>query len=142
MTNKIFITGLVTVVVFLFSCSSQKLATTDDSGQETVTEQRELIQNNIKDPQKQANLLQIVDDVEKGSIKYFNYYEDHNKKIARLNKDYKTSRQDFERVLNDFNEQYEIYLRMLIRKRSEMRLLTSKDEWTKIMDRESTFIPE
>lgn len=142
MTNKILQTGLMALLVLLFSCSSQKLATTDDSGQETVTEQRELIQNNIKDPQKQAKLLQIVDDVEKQSQIFFNYYEKHIKKVTQLNKEYKTSREDFEKVIADFNQQYEVYLRMLIRKRTEMRKLTNKDEWTEIMDRESSFVPE
>ena len=142
MTNKILQSGLITILVILFSCSSQKLATTDDRGQETVTEQRELIQNNIKDPQKQAKLLQIVDDVEKQSLIFFNYYEKHIKKVSQLNKEYKTSREDFEKVIADFNQQYEVYLRMLILKRSDMRELTTKDEWTQIMDRESSFVPE
>jgi len=142
MASNIFQTGLITILVFLFSCGSQKLSTKKEGGQKVVTEQRKSIQDNISDPEKQAKLLQIIDDVEKGSTKFFNYYQEHNEIIARLNKDYKASRQDFEAVLNDFNKQYETYLRMLIRKRGEMRLLTSKDEWTKIMDRESTFIPE
>jgi len=142
MTNKIFIAGLISVLVFLLSCSSQKLATKEDSGQKVVAEQRELIQDNIKDPEKQAKLLRIVDEVEKESQIFFKFYQEHDKRIAQLNKNFEASRQDFEGLSDDFNNQYEIYLRMLIRKRSEMRELTSKDEWTKIMDRESTFIPE
>lgn len=142
MDRLILTAGSLLVLVFMFACGSQKLATTDDSGQETVTEQRELIQNNIKDPQKQAKLLQIVDEVGQESEKFFIYYQKHNKKTARLNKDYKASRKDFEKVIADFNQQYEAYLRMLILKRSDMRELTTKDEWTQIMDRESTFIPE
>ena len=141
MTKKILITGFAASLVFLFSCSSQKLATREDRGQKVVAEQRELIQNNISDPERQAKLMQIVDQIEKEAGKFFNYYQEHNKIVARLNKDYKASRQDFDRVINNFNQQYEVYLRMLVRKREEMRLITNPDEWTKIMDRETSFIP-
>jgi hypothetical protein len=41
-----------------------------------------------------------------------------------------------------FNGSYEKYLRMLVDKRGGMMMLTSKEEWALIMDRESTFIPE
>ena len=142
MTKKILITGFAASLVFLFSCSSQKLATIEDRGQKVVAEQRELIQNNISDPEKQAKLMQIVDQIEKEAGKFFNYYQEHNKIVARLNKDYKASRQDFDKVINNFNQQYEVYLRMLVRKREEMRLITNPDEWTKIMDRETSFIPK
>ena len=142
MTKKILITGFAASLVFLFSCSSQKLATREDRGQKVVAEQRELIQNNISDPERQAKLMQIVDQIEKEAGKFFNYYQEHNKIVARLNKDYKASRQDFDKVINNFNQQYEVYLRMLVRKREEMRLMTSPDEWTKIMDRETSIIPK
>ena len=142
MTKKILITGFAASLVFLFSCSSQKLATIEDRGQKVVAEQRELIQNNISDPEKQAKLMQIVDQIEKEAGKFFNYYQEHNKIVARLNKDYKASRQDFDKVINNFNQQYEVYLRMLVRKREEMRLISSPDEWTKIMDRETSFITQ
>ena len=48
MLNKIFQTGLFILLIFLFACSSQKLATVDGRGQEVVEEQRELIQKNVK----------------------------------------------------------------------------------------------
>ena len=55
---------------------------------------------------------------------------------------YKSTRRDFEESMAGFNGAYEKYLRMLVDKRGGMMMLTSKDEWALIMDRESTFIPE
>jgi len=141
MRNKMYATGLVTVLVFIFSCGSQKLINKEDSGQKVVAEQRALIKDNINDPDKQMQLLQIVDEIEKELELFFNFYHEHNQRIAQLNKNYTASRQDFEKVIDEFNTLYSNYLRMLIRKRREMRMLTSGDEWTKIMARESTFIP-
>ena len=142
MLNKIFQTGLVILLMFLFACSSQKLATVDGRGQEVVEEQRELIQKNVQNSDKQVQLLQILDEIEQESQDFFKYYGEYNRKIVRLNQNYNSSRQEFDQGIGDFNQQYERYLRMLIKKRFEMRKLTTRDEWAQIMDRKSSFIPQ
>jgi thiamine biosynthesis lipoprotein ApbE len=142
MRNKIFHSLVIASIMILMSCSSQKLASTEDGERSAVAEQKELIRKNIKDPQKQADLLQIVGEIEKQSQEFFNFYKEHKKIIVQLNKNYQTSRQDFDQAFAGFNEQYENYLQMLISKRNEMRLLTSAQEWTKIMDREISFITQ
>ena len=134
-------TGAVRLI-FLFACSSQKRATVDDRGQEVVEEQRELIQKNVQNSDKQVQLLQILDEIEQESQDFFKYYGEYNRKIVRLNQNYNSSRQEFDQGIGDFNQQYERYLRMLIKKRFEMRKLTTRDEWAQIMDRKSSFIPQ
>ena len=138
MKYKLFIVGLM----LLLSCSNQNLTTKEDKGQTVIVELRELIKTEIKDPKRQAQILQIIDGVEIESQKFFKFYQDHDKKISQLHIAYETSRDDFEKVIDEFNKKYDAYLKMLIRKRSEMRQLTSIEEWEIIMDRESTFIPE
>ena len=138
MKYKLFIVGLM----LLLSCSNQNLTTKEDKGQTVIVELRELIKTEIKDPKRQAQILQIIDGVEIESQKFFKFYQEHDNRIARLNSNYETSREDLEKVINEFNKKYDAYLKMLIRKRGEMRQLTSRDEWVIIMDRESTFIPE
>ena len=138
MKYKLFIAGLM----LLLSCTSQNLATKEDEGQKVIGELRELIKTEIKDPERQAQILQIVDGVEIEAQKFFKFYQEHDNRITRLNTNYETSREDLEKVIDEFNEKYDAYLKMLIRKRSEMRQLTSIEEWETIMDRESTFIPE
>jgi len=142
MNKNIFLTVLLASILFLFACGGKNLATTEDDGQEVIAEQKELIQKNIKDPGTRARLLQMTSEIEKQSRKFFHFYKEHNEKVARLNKIYTASRQDFEKLNDEFNRQYEDYLRVLVGKRSQMRLLTSEDEWRSIMDRSSSFIPE
>jgi hypothetical protein len=138
MKYKLFIVGLI----LLLSCSNQNLTTKEDKGQKVIVELRELIKTEIKDPERQAQILQIVDGVEIESQKFFKFYQDHDKNISQLHIAYETSRENLEKVIDEFNKKYDAYLKMLIRKRSEMRQLTSIEEWETIMDRESTFIPE
>ena len=142
MKKTIFINGLTILMMFLVACGNQKRASVEDSGAGVISEQRRLIQKNITDPDRQIKLLRIVTVIEKESNDFFRMYENHNKEVVRLNKDLNTSRQEFEKLNVDFNRQYENYLRMLVEKRGEMKALATMDEWTNIMARESSFIPE
>ena len=142
MTNKILHLWMITGLVFLYACSSQDLAVIDDRGQEALAEQKELIRKHIQDPEKQKQLLQVVSEVEQESSKFFTYYQAHHLRLTEVNRDYASQQQDFEQLFTDFNRKYDAYLRMLIHKRAEMQKLTSRDEWSNIMDRKSSFIPE
>jgi len=142
MKKNIFINGLTILMMFLVACGNQKRASMEDSGAGVISEQRRLIQKNITDPDRQTKLLRIVTEIEKQSNDFFRMYENHNKEVVRLNKDFNTSRQEFEKLNDEFNRQYENYLRMLVKKRGEMKALATMDEWTNIMARESSFIPE
>ena len=142
MTNKTLHLWMITGLVFLYACSSQDLAVIDDRGQEALDEQKELIRDHIQDPEKQKQLLQVVSEIEQESIEFFNYYQDHNRKLTKLNRNYASTLPDFEQMFADFNRNYDAYLRMLIHKRAEMQKLTSRDEWSNIMDRKSSYIPE
>jgi len=139
---KIHLLIILVITLLFFSCGSQKLSKVDESGRKVIAEQKKLIQANINDPEKKTKLLQIIGEIDNESKEFYKYYLEHNNKIAQLNITFETSRQDFEKVIDDFNKRYEIYLRMLIRRRNDMRLLTSNDEWIKIMEREYSFIPE
>jgi hypothetical protein len=138
MKYKIFIIGL-----FLFlSCGNQNLVTKDDKGHKVIVELREIVKTEIKDSDRRVKILQIIDEVEIDSQAIFKFYQEHDNRIARLNSNYETSREDLEKVIAQFNKNYDAFLKMLIQRRGEMRQLTSRDEWITIMDRESTFIPE
>jgi len=142
MANKILHLLVISGLVFLYACSSRDLAMVDDRGQEALAEQKELIRTHIQDPDKQKKLLQVVSGIEQESIGFFNYYQDHNRQLTEHNRKVASAIPDFERLFSDFNRKYDAYLRMLIQKRAEMQKLTSRDEWSRIMARKSSFIPE
>lgn len=142
MMNKIFHIGVISGLLLLTACSNRELSTVDGKGQQVVEEQTELIREHIKDPEKQKRLLQIVSEIEQESNRFFSFYQDHNLKLSKVNRKYSAKRQDFEILFDDFNQKYISYLRTLLTKRSEMRNLITGDEWSHIMDRKSSFIPE
>jgi len=141
MNRIIGITGLLVAILFMTTCSSQKLSKVDEKEIRVVTELRNQINKYVNDNERRTNLLEIADDIEQETRSFFTFYQEHNNRIIQVNKNYKTTRQDFDNIINQFNDEYENYLRMLVQKRSAMRELTSDAEWEKIMDRDLSFIP-
>jgi hypothetical protein len=142
MFRLFFITGFVLLQIFFSGCNSQKVSTLEDDGTKNViSEQRQLIRENISDPDRQAKLLGIVEDVEKESAQFFTFYEEQIRHVKVLAVNQKTIREEFQKRLDEINDNYEKYLRMLVAKREEMRLMTSADEWDIIMNRKTSFLP-
>ena len=141
MVSHLFSAGLLLILLFLSGCGGQKVSTSEDSGQNVVAEQKELIREHITDSEKQSKLLKIVDEIEIESGKFFTYYETHIEKVSELSLKHQASRDEFQQLIDDYNRHYEKYLLLLVNKREEMRLLTSEEDWKKIMDRETSFVP-
>ena len=133
---------LILVLVFLLSCSSKKMVETKDDSSEVAISQQKLIEKNIKDPSKKAELLQIVHEIDIEAANFFQGYKEKRSDISKLFKNQDISREIVESKLNEINDHYKAYLLFLSKKRSEMRSITSRDEWTKIMAGKKAYIPK
>ena len=134
--------SIISVLIFLLSCSSQKMVESKDDISNLVETQQKLIKDNIKDSAIQTELLQIVIDLDKEANKFAQYYAEHRKIATQLIRTQQISRQEIESELTNINNHYETFLKILIQKRKEIRSLTSEDEWIKIMAWDNTYIPK
>ena len=140
--KRIFkIIGTLFILILATTCSSKKLSDIGAGEVHAISELREKINKNILDNERKSALLKITAEIEKETQSFFSFYQNHNQKLTRINSDYSATRQDFAVIINAFNTNYENYIKMLVIKRSEMRELTTADEWKKIMDRKYSFIP-
>lgn len=133
-------TTIVILSIFLPSCSgTTKLDRS--SGKDPLQEQKTLIEKHIVNPEKKEKLLAIVDEMgtamEKFYIAYHRYYEG----IHKLQMDYNATKDQFEKVFAAFNPEYEKMLRTSVAKRSELKKLTTEEEWNLISARTISFIP-
>jgi SMC interacting uncharacterized protein involved in chromosome segregation len=135
------IIGTLFILIILTTCSSQKLSNINEQELKVISELRDKINEHIRDQEKRSALLKIADEIEHETRSFYSFYQEHNKKLTRINNNYNATRQDFEVLVNEFNGAYENYLNTLIQKRTWMREFTSDDEWKKIMDRDYSFIP-
>lgn len=140
MRNLSFLAGL-TILAILFGCAGQKADSQEDDGKKALAKQKEMIQKHITDPEKQLKLLKIIDEFDIESAKFYSYYEKHINTFEELTANRKTSKEEFQQTIDEFNVQYENYLKTMVNKREEMRLLTNEDEWKKIMALKVSYLP-
>ncbi len=134
--------SIISLLLIQISCGKQQMVESRDDIDNVVKAQRELIVDNISDDEKQAKLLDVIEEIDSEAKKFVKYYSEHRNKVTELIKDQKVSRQEFEAELVDINDHYEKYLKTILQKRKEMKTLTTKDEWKKITDWDNTLIPE
>ncbi len=141
MKKILAITGILFLILSVMTCSGQKLSNVNEQEIKVVTELQDKIKKLVPDQERKNALLKITAQIEQETRSFYSFYQEHNKKLSRVNKNYNTTRQDFEVIINEFNDKYENYLNTLIQKRSRMKEFTTDEEWEKIMDREYSFIP-
>ncbi len=126
---------LVLIMIVISGCS--KVGVKDDAfkGESVVAEKRSLIQKHISDPAKQAQLLTIVDEVEKLLREFSRESSDYRKRIQTLTADYDAGREEFKGAVSDFNHKAETVLKKLAAHSIAMRELTTPEEWKKISKR-------
>ena len=139
--NKNYIGSFLIILLFVQFACSKKSVKTEAGFDDLMANQRELINDNIADNDTKAKLISIIVKVDKASKKFFEFDTQQKKKMTGLIKDYKTSREEFESEINKTDQRLDSYFNLLVTKRREMRSLCKKDEWVKIMNRKTAYIP-
>lgn len=139
--NKNYIGSFLIILLFVQFACSKKSVKTEAGFDDLMANQRELINDNIADNDTKAKLISIIEEVDKASKKFFEFDTQQKKKMTGLIKDYKTSREEFESEINKTDQRLDSYFNLLVTKRREMRSLCKKDEWVKIMNRKTAYIP-
>ena len=139
--NKNYIGSFLIILLFVQFACSKKSVKTEAGFDDLMANQRELINDNIADNDTKAKLISIIEEVDKASKKFFEFDTQQKKKMTGLIKDYKTSREEFESEINKTDQRLDSYFNLLVTKRREMRSLCKKDEWVKIKNRKTAYIP-
>ena len=104
--------SIISFLIFLLSCSSQKMVESKDDISDLVETQQKLIQDNIKDTARQTELMQIVIDLDKEVNIFAQYYAEHRKIATQLIRTHQISRQEIVSELADINNHYEAFLKI------------------------------
>lgn len=123
---------LFLILLLLSGCSKKNAKGDPYLGENALSEQKSLIEKHISDPGKQRKLLQIVADFEMKLNDFNERQVRHYKDMEALTADYKTTQEDFENIIGDFNTEYEALLKSLAARRMEMKGLVTPEEWKAI----------
>jgi hypothetical protein len=143
-TMKRFTVVLIAVVMtvtLVMSCG-KKSVLDKSQGVDPVTEFKSLVAEHIQDPDTRAQILDIV---EKGEVKqneFYDFYDQHARKIAALSVDRSATRTDFEEATSVFNVRYREMLAGIVSDGFAIKELTSREEWALISDSEKSFFAD
>ncbi len=134
----LFVLVSVTLAV---SCGKKNLIDRSQ-GVDPGTELRTLVARHIADPDKRAQILEIIVMGEARFREFHEFYGQHNERMADLANDYNTTRGEFDEATEEFNARYREILMGMVSDRFAMRELMTPEEWALISDREHSVIGE
>jgi hypothetical protein len=123
----------------MMSCG-KKSVIDRSQGVDPATELKALVAEHIQDP---GTRTQIIDILNKGDARlqeFYEFYEQHAKRLDALSSDYNTTRADFDKATLDFNARYREVLMGIVADRFAIKELTTREEWALIAARERSFL--
>ncbi len=130
--------GLAALSLSSTGCKGKKNTSTYGPGAGWVTDMRDRIQDEIDDPGKVTTLLAVFDKVERAVIEMDGEVKNHYAALTTLDKDYNSTREDFQAQMDKFNTIREAYFEKLLTYMFEMKRIAGKEDWKKLSDIEKT----
>ena len=136
MLNKLCFGCLILLIGMMLACHKGDKASKSDKTmlQEKTEEAKAVVMENVKDPEKQKQVMKLIDENSKAIMKFHDDRMAAQKKAWKLNFAYDASEADFKKLMSTFNKDYEELLTTLIANRNSMRDLMTDVEWNEVND--------
>jgi len=127
-------------IVCIASCSSEPTKNREEKLQANVTDLRDTLRNTVKDTEKLAQMLALVDQNTVELHAGIKEYEKLRKEDALLNTNYNASRDEFKQLGDRIQYVRQEFWTRLIKVRMALAQLATGDEWKKITSRDLTIL--
>ena len=139
--NRSIISGAVLVLVIVAAvftgCGKKEMAPYGPGGA-WVEDMRSRITENIADPDKAIQLIEQVDRIEIVLTDLDNELRGYYQKMEALDEDYNSTREEWQKEFDSFNEYRAGAVDKLIDITIEMRRIAGREDWEVISDMEET----
>ena len=135
----ICLTALIAVLsVSLTGCRGKKTESTYGPGNEWIDDMRDRVKDEIDDPEKVAGLMAVIDKMELTLIDMDGMVKDYYTTVAKLDRDYNTTREEFQSAIDQFNTTRRGYLEKMLGCLFEMKEIAGREDWKKMSDIDKT----
>ena len=125
-----FICFFIGLVLFLACSKGDKVAKPEvEVFQEKVDEGKAKVKEIVSNPEKQEQILTLVDDNAEIILKYYEQRLAFKKQGYKLTSNYDATMAEFEEFLNNYNQDFEVFITRMIKNRNSMRKLMTDEEW-------------
>lgn len=123
----------ILVLLFLTTCSWLQPTSDPEEIKAMVAEAREgyvtLIRATLTEQQRANRFIQLVEERDDLLAETAQIVRTHRQKVTALNSDFHASRQAFEELLTEFNQQRAVGQRRYVTLLDEMKKETTEEEW-------------
>ncbi len=129
--NKMVSIGSVCLVLFLLivGCSQKSKPSALESSEGAFDELRAAVRSEIKDPDKAAQGINLVDQLERLVIQANNDRKAHDDKIRSLNANYDATEEEFQAAFREFNGRQKNRWDRVLEINQRAKNLTTEEEW-------------
>jgi hypothetical protein len=129
--NKMVSIGSMFLVLFLFmgGCSHKPKPSAMESAEGAFDDLRAAVQSEIKDPDKAAQGIALVDQLEHLVIEANKDRKAHDERIRSLNANYDATEDAFHAAFSEFNVRQKNRQDRMLEINQKAKSLTTKEEW-------------
>jgi len=111
------------------SASSKKEKSGEEARNEWVQDMREGIIDSIEDPGTKNNMLAVVDQIGKDHSELAAITRSLYVDFIKLDDKYDATPEDYENIISEFEERYQVVVSRIIEKRFKIRDMATPEEW-------------
>jgi hypothetical protein len=126
------------LLLSLAGCGGKNTKSVYGPGHDWVNDMRERVQEQIDDPDKVADLLLVVDQVEETVIELDQNVMDYYTALTKLDKNYNSTRDEFQAVMDQFNKEREEAFEEVLGHVFKMKKIAGREDWKKLSDIDKT----
>lgn len=131
--RRVGLAAIVATYLLVTSCALQQSVPDPARVEEALiaarAEERELVRSTIREPERVTAFLELLDERDSVLERFTEQVAQHRQRMASLNADYRSERQDFEAQLEAFNRQRADGAAELFELIAGMKRATTAEEW-------------
>jgi hypothetical protein len=125
---------LTTAIALLSGCAGRNTSADQAPSAKWFDETRERIRNEFTDPEQVAALTKVVDQMEVTMNDLDKDVVDYYAKVAALDRDYGTTREQFQEAVDGFNARLGVVYEEMLIFLGELKRIAGRDGWKTLSD--------
>ncbi len=125
---------LTAALALLSACAGRKAPSDQAPSAKWFDDMRERIRSEFADPQQVVALTGVVDQMEITMNDLDKEVVDYYEKLHALDKDYGTTREQFQEVIDGFNARQKVVYEEMLGYAGELKRIAGREGWKKLSD--------
>jgi len=125
------------ITVSLAACGGKEAVAPGDVERQASEDFRQSIMEVIEDPDREAEVLALVEDLQRDFVKFRESVTKRRTELRRLNADYDATREQFKEYIEKYGAGVELARKAVMQRRMALIAATTEEEWDALQKAET-----